>query len=42
MSTPEKLAQLDAEMYQTMSISHYFKYIIATVTGSGQGDAVKK
>lgn len=42
MSTPEKLAKLDAEMYQTMSIGNYFKYILATVTGSGQGDAVKK
>lgn len=42
MSTPEKLAKLDAEMYQTMSISNYFKYIIGTVSGKGQGDAVKK
>ncbi|MFV0220631.1 sugar transferase [Empedobacter falsenii] len=42
MSTPEKLAELDAEMYQTLSIGSYFKYILATVTGSGQGDAVKK
>lgn len=42
MSTPEKLAKLDAEMYQTMSISNYFKYIIRTVSGKGQGDAVKK
>jgi O-antigen biosynthesis protein WbqP len=41
MSTPEKLSKLDAEMYQTMSISNYFKYILSTVTGSGQGDAVK-
>lgn len=41
MSTPEKLAKLDAEMYQTMSIGNYFKYILSTVTGSGQGDAVK-
>lgn len=42
MSTPIKLAKLDAEMYQTMSISNYFKYIIGTVSGKGQGDAVKK
>ncbi|STD53399.1 sugar transferase [Empedobacter falsenii] len=42
MSTPEKLAKLDAEMYQTMSISNYFKYIIGTVSGKGQGDALKK
>ena len=42
MSTPEKLAELDAEMYKTMSISNYFKYIIGTVSGKGQGDALKK
>ena len=42
MSTPEKLAKLDAEMYQTISISNYFRYILATVTGSGQGDKVGK
>jgi len=42
MSTPKKLAELDEEMYQTMSLSNYFKYILATVTGSGQGDKVRK
>lgn len=42
MSTPEKLAKLDAEMYQTLSVANYFKYIMATVTGSGQGDRVGK
>jgi lipopolysaccharide/colanic/teichoic acid biosynthesis glycosyltransferase len=42
MSTPEKLAKLDAEMYHTISISNYFRYILATVTGSGQGDKVGK
>lgn len=42
MSTPEKLSKLDAEMYQNLSISNYFKYILATVTGSGQGDKVGK
>lgn len=42
MSTPKKLAELDAKMYETLTIVDYFKYILATVTGSGQGDAVKK
>lgn len=42
MSTPKKLAELDAKMYDTLTIAAYFKYILATVTGSGQGDAVKK
>ena len=41
MSTPKKLAELDAKMYETLTIADYFKYILATVTGSGQGDAVK-
>ncbi|MDD3003622.1 sugar transferase [Flavobacterium sp.] len=41
MSTPKKLAEYDAKMYQTLTIVGYFKYILATVTGSGQGDAVK-
>lgn len=42
MSTPKNLAELDAKMYETLTIVDYFKYILATVTGSGQGDAVKK
>ena len=41
MSTPKKLAEYDARMYETLTIADYFKYILATVTGSGQGDAVK-
>lgn len=41
MSTPKKLAEYDARMYETLTLSDYFKYILATVTGSGQGDAVK-
>lgn len=41
MSTPEKLAKMDAEMYQNLDIKHYFKYIFATVSGKGQGDRVK-
>lgn len=42
MSTPEKLAELDAKMYETLTITDYFRYIIATVTGSGQGDRIGK
>jgi len=41
MSTPELLAKTDAEMIKTLSISHYFKYILQTVTGKGFGDRVK-
>ena len=42
MSTPELLAKTDAEMISTMSMTHYFRYIIMTVTGSGQGDRIKR
>lgn len=41
MSTPKKLAELDAEMYQNLDIKTYFRYIFATVGGKGQGDRVR-
>ncbi|MRM93446.1 sugar transferase [Riemerella anatipestifer] len=41
MSTPKKLAELDAQMYRTLTLSRYFYYIFATVGGKGQGDRVK-
>ncbi len=41
MSTPEKLAQIDAQMLQTLTLSDYFSYILQTVTGKGQGDRVR-
>ncbi len=41
MSTPKKLAELDAEMYQNLDVKNYFRYIFATVGGKGQGDRVK-
>ncbi len=41
MSTPEKLAQTDAEMIKTMNLSRYFQYIVQTVMGSGRGDRVR-
>jgi lipopolysaccharide/colanic/teichoic acid biosynthesis glycosyltransferase len=40
MSTPEKLAITDSQMLQNLSLGTYFKYIIGTVTGKGQGDSV--
>ena len=40
MSDPQKLAELDARMIQTMSLRMYFKYILMTASGSGQGDRV--
>lgn len=42
MSTPVLLAQTDAEMIRTMSLSTYFSYIIKTIVGNGSGDAVTK
>lgn len=42
MSTPKKLAEMDAEMLRNLSVSDYFKYIFATVGGKGQGDRIVK
>jgi len=42
MSTPQLLAQTDAQMLQTLSIASYFRYILLTVTGSGSGDRIAK
>lgn len=41
MSTPELLATTDQEMLKTLNVTHYFKYIIQTVLGNGQGDRIK-
>ena len=41
MSTPELLARVDAKMISSMSVKNYFKYIILTILGRGQGDKVK-
>jgi O-antigen biosynthesis protein WbqP len=42
MSTPKLLAETDAYMLRSMSLSSYFKYIIKTVTGSGLGDRIMR
>lgn len=41
MSTPELLAKTDKKMIETLTLKLYFKYIIMTAMGSGNGDAVK-
>ncbi|ANO48367.1 sugar transferase [Flavobacterium columnare] len=41
MSTPKKLAEVDAEMLKELSVKDYFRYILATVGGKGQGDRIK-
>lgn len=40
MSTPQKLAEKDAEMIANYNLDNYFKYIFATLRGKGQGDRV--
>jgi len=42
MSSPKELAITDAEMIETLSVGNYFKYILATAMGKGQGDRVGK
>jgi lipopolysaccharide/colanic/teichoic acid biosynthesis glycosyltransferase len=42
MSTPELLAKTDQQMLQQLNIGTYFKYILKTLTGKGQGDVVKR
>jgi len=41
MSTPLLLAETDEKMIKQFSIATYFKYIVQTVLGSGQGDRIK-
>lgn len=40
MSTPDKLAEWDEKMIQTMSLKNYFTYLIQTAAGKGSGDRV--
>lgn len=42
MSTPKKLAKVDAEMLESMTLKKYFYYIFATVGGKGSGDRIKE
>lgn len=41
MSTPKLLAEMDAKMLASMSLTNYFKYIFLTITGKGAGDRVR-
>jgi len=42
MSTPELLAETDARMLSELTLTYYFKLILMTVLGKGQGDRVKR
>jgi len=41
MSTPTQLADTDAQMIRSMSVSSYFRYIVLTLVGRGSGDRIK-
>ena len=41
MSTPKKLAQEDSQMVGNVTLTFYFKNVLMTITGSGQGDKVR-
>lgn len=41
MSTPDLLARKDAEMLAKLTVVDYFHYILQTVFGRGQGDAIR-
>lgn len=41
MSTPRLLAETDQKMIRDLTVVSYFKYILMTVTGKGQGDRVR-
>ena len=42
MSTPQLLAETDAEMLTSLGIQEYFQYLWWTVLGKGSGDRIKK
>ena len=42
MSTPQRLAETDADMIEHLNVWYYFKYIFLTVFGKGFGDRVRK
>ena len=42
MSTPQLLAETDAQMIEDLTIGNYFSYLIKTVAGSGAGDRVRR
>lgn len=41
MSTPELLAEVDAEMMRRLDLGAYFSYILQTLTGAGAGDRIR-
>ncbi len=41
MSTPQRLAETDARMLESMGFGAYFYYILRTVLGGGRGDRLR-
>lgn len=41
MSSPERLADVDASMVKSMSLRNYFRYIALTMLGRGFGDQIR-
>ena len=41
MSTPERLAEVDAQMIRGFSLGNYFKYLFLTIRGKGAGDRIR-
>ena len=41
MSTPQLLAETDAKMIATLTLTDYFKYIFMTIAGKGSGDRIR-
>lgn len=41
MSTPQRLAEADAQMIAGLTVRDYFKYIFMTIAGKGSGDRVQ-
>jgi len=42
MSTPERLAEVDARMLAKLNVACYFRCIVKTVIGGGRGDRVRQ
>ena len=42
MSTPQLLAETDAEMLASLGVQEYFQYLWWTILGKGSGDRIKK
>lgn len=42
MSTPELLAETDARLVASLTLSQYFRYIVLTISGKGSGDRIRE